>query len=86
MAQLIKNLPAMWETWLQSLGWEDPLEKGKAIKNLQFPVSPSTNPSHTVKIYFFLLEDNYYLAVSHCLLNPVQPRYEQGSWKKMQGP
>ena len=30
VAQLVKNLPAMWETWLQSLGWEDPLEKGKA--------------------------------------------------------
>ena len=30
MAQLVKNPPAMWETWLQSLGWEDPLEKGKA--------------------------------------------------------
>ena len=28
MAQLVKNLPAMWETWVQSLGWEDPLEKG----------------------------------------------------------
>ena len=31
MAQLVKNLPAMWETWIRSLGWEDPLEKGKAI-------------------------------------------------------
>ena len=30
MAQTIKNLPAMQETWLQSLGWEDPLEMGKA--------------------------------------------------------
>ena len=30
VAQLIKNLPAMWETWIRSLGWEDPLEKGKA--------------------------------------------------------
>ena len=30
MAQLIKNLPLMWETWVRSLGWEDPLEKGKA--------------------------------------------------------
>ena len=29
MAQLVKNLPAMWETWVQFLGWEDPLEKGK---------------------------------------------------------
>ena len=27
---LVKNLPAMQETWVQSLGWEDPLEKGKA--------------------------------------------------------
>ena len=30
MAQLVKNLLAMWETWVQSLGWEDPLEKRKA--------------------------------------------------------
>ena len=30
LAQLVKNLPAMRETWVQSLGWEDPLEKGKA--------------------------------------------------------
>ena len=29
VAQLVKNPPAMWETWDQSLGWEDPLEKGK---------------------------------------------------------
>ena len=27
VAQRIKCLPAMWETWVQSLGWEDPLEK-----------------------------------------------------------
>jgi len=26
---MVKNLPAMWETWVPSLGWEDPLEKGK---------------------------------------------------------
>ena len=30
VAQLVKNPPAMWETWVQSLGWEDPLEKGTA--------------------------------------------------------
>ena len=29
-AQLVKNLPAMQETWVWFLGWEDPLEKGKA--------------------------------------------------------
>ena len=30
VAQLAKNPPAMRETWVRSLGWEDPLEKGKA--------------------------------------------------------
>ena len=27
VAQLVKNLPAIWETWVRSLGWEDPLER-----------------------------------------------------------
>ena len=30
MAQMVKNPPAMQETWIRSLSWEDPLEKGKA--------------------------------------------------------
>ena len=30
VAQLVKNPLAMWETWVRPLGWEDPLEKGKA--------------------------------------------------------
>ena len=30
VAQLVKNPPAEWESWVQSLGWEDPLEKGKS--------------------------------------------------------
>jgi len=30
IAQVVKNPPAMQETWVRSLGWEDPLEKGKA--------------------------------------------------------
>ena len=30
VTQLVKNLPAMQETWVPSLGWEDALEKGKA--------------------------------------------------------
>ena len=31
VAQMVKRLPAMWETWVQFLGWEDPLEKEMAI-------------------------------------------------------
>ena len=30
VAQMVKHLLTMWETWVQFLGWEDPLEKGKA--------------------------------------------------------
>ena len=37
VAQLVKNLPAMWEIWVQSLGWEDPLEKGKATTPVFWP-------------------------------------------------
>ena len=33
---MVKNLPAMQETWVQSLGLEDPLEKGKATYPLQY--------------------------------------------------
>ena len=33
MAQLVKNPPAMQETWVQSLGWADPLDKGKTAQD-----------------------------------------------------
>ena len=34
VAQLVKNLPAMWQTWVRPLGWEDPLKKGKATSSI----------------------------------------------------
>ena len=37
VAQLVKNLPAMQETWVWSLGWEDPLEKGMATHSSMLP-------------------------------------------------
>ena len=41
MAQMIKRLPAMWETWVRSLGWEDLLEKEMAThsSNLAWKIS-----------------------------------------------
>ena len=33
VAQMVKNLPAMWEIWVRSLGWEDPLEKEMATQS-----------------------------------------------------
>ena len=37
VAQPVKNLPAMQETWVQSLGCKDPLEKGKATHSIFWP-------------------------------------------------
>ena len=37
VAQLVKNPAAMWETWVQPLGWEEPLEKGKATHSSILP-------------------------------------------------
>ena len=37
IAQMVKNLPAMWETRVLSLGWEDPLEKEMAIHSVLLP-------------------------------------------------
>ena len=37
VAQLVKNPPAMQETWVQSLGWEDPLQKGMATHPVFWP-------------------------------------------------
>ena len=36
MTQMVKNLPTMQETWVQSLGWEDPLEEGTATHSSIF--------------------------------------------------
>ena len=37
MAQTVKNLPARWESWVQSLGQEDPLEEGMATHSSILP-------------------------------------------------
>ena len=33
VVQMVKNLPSVWEAWVQSLGWEDPLEEGMATQS-----------------------------------------------------
>ena len=56
VAQLGKNPPAMWETWVRSLGWEDPLEKGKTTHSsilawrILWTVSLSKNPLPNLKL------------------------------------
>jgi len=52
VAQRVKNLPSMWETWVCSLGWEDPLEKGMAthssILSWRIPWTQELGRLHTV--------------------------------------
>ena len=37
VAEMVKNPPAIWETWAQCLGWKDPLEKGTAPHSVFLP-------------------------------------------------
>ena len=52
LAQMVENLPAMWETWVRSLGWEDPLEKGMAIHHacLENPKIPQILPGQRSQV------------------------------------
>ena len=60
VAQMVKNLPAMWETWVQSLGWQDPLEKGKSTP-LQY--SGLENSVHGVSKSQTQLSDFLFITV-----------------------
>ena len=69
MALLGKNLPAMGETWVQTLGWEDPLEKGKAAHSsilawrVPWTVVHGVAKNQTQLSGFHLLEIIYVLTV-----------------------
>ena len=65
MAQQGKNLPEMWETWVQSPGWEETLEKGKATTPVFWPgefhelYSPwgCTESDMIEQMFYMLLDD-----------------------------
>ena len=47
---MVKNLPAMWETWVRPLGWEDPVEKGmttySSVLAWRIPWTEQPGPTH----------------------------------------
>ena len=53
IAQLVKNLPAIRETWVQSLGWEDPLEKGTATHSSILACKESDMTEHLTLHFIF---------------------------------
>ena len=75
MAQLVKNLPAMQETWVLSQSWEDPLEKGKAthssILAWRIPWTVSSMGLQRVKTQ---LSDLHFLSLS--LKQGLRPNHE----------
>ena len=65
MAQMVKHLPAMQETWVQSLGWEDPLEKEMATHSCipAWKISWTEEPGVLWSMGFHRVEHN--LATEH---------------------
>ena len=56
IAQLVKNPPAMWETWVRSLGWEDPLEKRKAIHSSILAYGKELDMPEQLSLHFISCE------------------------------
>ena len=67
VAQLVKNLPAMQETWVRSLGWEDSLEKGKATHSsiLAWRIPPTVQSMGSQKV------GHDWVTFTHSLLKAV---------------
>ena len=75
VAQLVKNPLAMEEIWVQSLDWEDPLEKGKATHSLQYSglensmdcivheVSKSQTPLSDFHFHFILVKTRHFCCI-----------------------
>ena len=84
VAQMVKNLPAMWETWVQFLGQEDPLEKGKAthssILAWRIPWTEEPDKLHTVhgvtNSWTRLSNFTYKYLAMHSYLNVIFFHYE----------
>ena len=69
VAQTVKNLPAMRETWVQSLGWEDPLEKGTTMHSsiLAWRIPRTEEPGRLQSIQSQELDMTQRLSLTHSL-------------------
>ena len=66
----VKNLPVMWETWIQSLGWEDPLEKEKATHSsiLAWRILVHGVPkSQTLSLSLVVIWGFFFFGLTHAL-------------------
>ena len=68
VAQLVKNLPAMWETWVRSLGWEDPLEKETVTHPVFWPGEFLGVAKSQIQLGNFHFHYGCLMSWRHCLL------------------
>ena len=68
MAQTVKSLPAVWETWVQFLAWEDPLEKGTATHSsiLAWKIPQTEQPGRLQSISSKRVGHNFATELEHC--------------------
>ena len=80
VAQLVKNLPAMQETWVQSLGWEDLLEKGKATHSsiLAWRISQDYIVHGVTKSQTWLSDSHFTFIPTHKHGHTYTPDYKLG--------
>ena len=79
VAQLVKNPLSIWETWVWSLGWEDPLEKGKATHSsiLSWRIPWTVQPMGSQRVWATWLSNFHFTSALKCILlsgliNPFQ--------------
>ena len=73
VAQTVKNLPAMWETWVWSLGWEDPLEEGMATHSSILAWRIPMDSGAWWLQYLRSQRVGHYWATKYSTLPPVTP-------------
>ena len=83
-AQLVKNLPVMQETWVQSLGWEDPLEKGTAthssILAWRIPWTEETVGLQSVRLQRVRHDFHFHFSLSPVAQTVKNPLAMQETW------
>ena len=85
LAQLVKNPPAMWEIWVPFLGWEDPLEKGKATHSsiLIWRISPwGHKESDTTDQLSLVCLKFIFMSIYLCICEQVKEDWKKGRRKE----
>ena len=84
VAQLVKNQSAVWETWVGSLGWEDPLEKGRAIALVFWPgelYSPCKKLDWATFTFTFIYLYLYLYRYIHVLVKEMATHSSVLAWR-----